>query len=28
VGEIFLKQKIPTDTVELVDLQQLGSTRG
>ena len=28
VGEIFLRQKIPADSVELVDLQQLGSTRG
>jgi glutamate racemase len=28
VGEIFLGRKIPLDSVELVDLQQLGSTRG
>jgi glutamate racemase len=28
VGEIFLGRKIPLDAVELVDLQQLGSTRG
>jgi len=28
VGEIFLGRKIPPEAVELVDLQQLGSTRG
>ena len=28
VGEIFLGRKIPTDAVEQVDLQQLGSIRG